>query len=65
MGVIVMVMKEQDKRAVESLCSCGLGFEDVCKSFPEFSVDELKEIYISIRNDDDISSVIELKMNCS
>lgn len=58
-------MNEQDKRAVESLCTCGLDYESICKSFPGFPAEEIKKIYVELRNDETVNSILELKMNCS
>ena len=58
-------MNEQDKRAVESMCRCGLDFEGVCKSFSEFPVDEIKIIY-NLCHDTPLDELIsERKVNCS
>ena len=49
-------MNDQDKRAVESMCSCGLDLEGIIASFPMFPREEIIAIYENIRNlkfDDD------------
>ena len=38
-------MKEQDKRAVESMCRCGLSLEGVISAFSKFPKEEIEEIY--------------------
>ena len=38
-------MKEQDKRAVESMCICGLDLEGVIAVFPMFPKEDIVEIY--------------------
>lgn len=48
-------MKEQDIRAVESMCRCGLDPEGLISSFPKFPEDEIRavyEAYIGARNED-------------
>lgn len=42
-------MKEQDKRAVESMCRCGLGLEGVIAIFPKFKEEEIAAIYESVK----------------
>jgi hypothetical protein len=41
-------MSNQDKRAVESMCRCGLDFDGVCACFSSFPKEEIKEIYVKI-----------------
>ena len=41
-------MSNQDKRAVESLCRCGLDFDGVCACFSSFPKEEIREIYTRI-----------------
>ena len=41
-------MSNQDKRAVESMCRCGLDFDGVCACFSSFPKDEIREIYTKI-----------------
>ena len=57
-------MKEQDKRAVESMCRIGLSLEGVLSSFPAFPREEIEEIYNSIagtrENTDDASGGISI-----
>ena len=38
-------MNDQDKRAVESLCLCGMDLETIMNMFPDFPKDEIKKIY--------------------
>lgn len=47
--VLEVMMKEQDKRAVESMCRCGLSLEGVIDVFPMFPKEEIAEIYESIK----------------
>lgn len=42
-------MKEQDVRAVESLCRCGMDLEAIFKCFPKFPRAEIEKIYLKIR----------------
>ena len=42
-------MKEQDVRAVESLCRCGMDLEVILKCFPQFPRLEVEKIYQKIR----------------
>ena len=58
-------MKENDKSVIERLCGCGMGYEDLVKSFPDYPADEIKTIYLSIRNDEEIESIMELKLKIS
>ena len=45
-------MQEQDKRAVESMCRCGLDFEGVINVFPSLRREEITAIYKSVRGRD-------------
>lgn len=38
-------MKEQDKRAVEAMCRCGLDLAGVIAVFPRFPEEEITAIY--------------------
>lgn len=42
-------MKEQDVRAVESLCRCGMDLESILKCFPKFPRQEVEKIFLKIR----------------
>ncbi len=46
-------MQKQDERAVESMVRCGLSFEAVCDSFPQFAPDEIKEIFDRIKGENE------------
>ena len=43
-------MQEQDKRAVESMCRCGLDLDGVINVFPNLPREEITAIYKSVRN---------------
>lgn len=43
-------MQEQNKRAVESMCRCGLDLEGVIRVFPRFPREEIAEIYKAVRD---------------
>lgn len=45
-------MQEQDKRAVESMCRCGLDFKGVINVFPSLPEEEIALIYKSVRGRD-------------
>ena len=38
-------MTEQDERAVECMCMCGVCLEGLFQCFPNFSRDELERVY--------------------
>lgn len=42
-------MKEQDKRAVESMCRCGLNLEGVIAVFPTLPKEDVMAIYNSVK----------------
>lgn len=63
MGVM---MKEQDKRVVESMCRCGMDLEGVIAVFPTFPKEEVMAIYKSVKGletDPDVEPKISI--NCS
>ena len=59
-------MNERDIRAVENLARTGMSFDDLRKSFPEFSIEEVEKIYMRIRKElNQDPSKPQFKMNCS
>ena len=59
-------MNERDIRAVENLARTGMNFDDLRKSFPEFSIEEVEKIYMRIRKElNRDPSKPQFKMNCS
>lgn len=45
-------MQEQDRRAVESMCRCGLDIDGVIAVFPKFPREDIMRIYESVRGVD-------------
>ncbi len=45
MAIVEVMMQEQDKRAVESMCRCGLDIDGVIALFPRFSREDIVLIY--------------------
>ena len=63
MGV---VMKEQDKRAIESMCRCGLDLEGVISVFPTFPKEDVMAIYNAVKGlDAGNDGELNISMNCS
>ena len=61
-----VVMQEQDKRAVESMCRCGLNLEGVINVFPSLQREEITAIYKSVRDrDKDANGESSISINCS
>ncbi len=59
-------MQEQNKRAVESMCRCGLSLKELMAVFPSFPQEDIVNIYNSIvpmRSDTDTSP--DISINCS
>ena len=44
-------MTEQDERAVECLCMCGVSPEELQKCFPGFPCDALQAVYERVRRE--------------
>ena len=64
--VMETVMKEQDKRAVESMCRCGLDLEGVIAVFPMFSKEDVAAVYQSVKRlDTDTKEGAGISINCS
>ena len=64
--VMETVMKEQDKRAVESMCRCGLDLEGVIAVFPMFSKEDVAAVYQSVKRlDTDTKVGAGISINCS
>ncbi|RKI75120.1 hypothetical protein D7V90_23200 [bacterium 1xD42-87] len=63
MGV---VMKEQDKRAIESMCRCGLDLEGVISIFPTFPKEDVMAIYNSAKGlNEGTEGELNISINCS
>lgn len=61
-----VIMQEQNKRAVESMCRCGLNLEGVIKVFPNLPRDEITTIYESVKEMDINSGrKSSIGINCS
>ena len=59
-------MNERDIRAVENMARTGMSFDELRKSFPEFSIEEVEKIYMRIRKErHNGSPETAIKMNCS
>lgn len=58
-------MKEQDLRAVEAMCSCGMDFETLCACFPSFLAADLKIIYDNYQGVTRPSTGVSMSCNCS
>ena len=59
-------MQGQDRRAVESMCRCGLDLEGVINVFPIFPREEIAAIYKSVRGrDTDENRESSISINCS
>lgn len=60
------VMEEQDKRAVESMCRCGLELEGVIAVFPMFPKEEVVAVYRSVTGlDAGDNGKTDISINCS
>lgn len=58
-------MQEQDKRAVESMCRCGLDLEGVINVFPSLPGEEIAAIYKSVRDRNTDNRESNISINCS
>ena len=59
-------MQEQDKRAVESMCRCGLDIDGVIAVFPKFPREDIVQIYESAKKgDEDSGREVSISVNCS
>ncbi|MCR4684382.1 MAG: hypothetical protein K5649_02855 [Lachnospiraceae bacterium] len=58
-------MSNQDKRAVESMCRCGLDFDGVCACFSSFPKEDIREIYNRIQKYLPGKLDKNIKVNCS
>jgi len=58
-------MKEQDVRAVEAMCSCGMDFETLCACFPGFGTTDLKAIFDNYKEVANPAQPVSMSMNCS
>lgn len=59
-------MQEQNKRAVESMCRCGLDLEGVINVFPGLPREEVEAIYKSVNDKNtDTDGKSNMSINCS
>ena len=59
-------MQEQDKRAVESMCRCGLDLKGVINVFPNLPREEIVAIYKSVGDrDTGANGESGISINCS
>ena len=59
-------MQEQDKRAVESMCRCGLDIDGVIAVFPKFPREDIMRIYEYAKGVDGCTSGESgISVNCS
>ena len=59
-------MQEQDKRAVESMCRCGLDLEGVINVFPSLPREEIEAIYKCVGGrDTNANGESSININCS
>ncbi|MBP3261810.1 hypothetical protein [Pseudobutyrivibrio sp.] len=58
-------MKEQDVRAVEAMCSCGMDFDTLCVCFPSFATADLKKIYDNFKGVIPPAKQVAVSVNCS
>ncbi len=59
-------MQEQDKRAVESMCRCGLDIDGVIAVFPKFPREDIVQIYESAKKrGGDSGREAGISVNCS
>ncbi len=60
-------MKEQDIRAIESMCNIGMSLEVIISSFPMFPEEEIKAIFDRVNKERQFEddSDIGISINCS
>lgn len=59
-------MKEQDKRAIESMCRCGLDLEGVISVFPMFPKEDVMAVYNAVKGlDAKADEKLNISINCS
>lgn len=59
-------MQEQNKRAIESMCRCGLSLKELIAVFPSFPQEDIENIYnaiVPMCSGADTSS--DISINCS
>ena len=58
-------MKEQDRRAIESMCRCGLELEGVISVFPTFPKEDVMAVYNAVKGlDAGADGELNISMNC-
>ena len=59
-------MNERDITTIENMARTGMEFDDLCKAFRNFPIEEVEKIYMRIRKEKDpIGDGGSIKMNCS
>ena len=46
-------MNERDIRTIENMARTGMEFDDLCKAFRNFPIEEVEKIYMRIRKEKD------------
>jgi hypothetical protein len=59
------MIKDQDRRAIEAMCSCGMDLDTLCMSFPDFDSRDIKEIYDNFEGVFEKEVDIKIGVNCS
>lgn len=60
-------MTERDIRTIENMARTGMEFDDLCKAFRGFPIDEIERIYMRIRQEAVMGNGGSegVKVNCS
>ena len=61
------MISERDKSVVYSMCMAGMSIDTLIKSFPQFNVEDIKQVYSDYLKDQgkDVPEEISISINCS
>ncbi len=59
------MIAERDQRAIENLARTGMSFDDLRKSFKQFSIEDVERIYMRVRKEKLDKPESGPKINCS
>lgn len=61
----MIMIDEQTRRSVETMCLCGLDLLALIECFPKIDASVLQEVYASVKNEVVDTDTISVKCNCS
>ena len=58
-------MTDRDMRAIENMARTGMSFDDLCKAFQEFPIEDIEKVFMRVRRETVGDIQADTKINCS